>query len=240
MRDPMPLKAAIRAAQAPSPWRVGNDVLYDLCSTRPKHTNRAEVIAKIWLIGRSYAAAIERRKAKSEENDEFYVNTVAPAITESNIDGWIREARRYGRPCAESWPTLLQVHHETTQLFSRISGLEKRALASKYLHFHVPQLFYIYDTRALEALRMLRKIVGRARRSTLQADNEYRKFSEKCLSLQRHVKEEYGTSLSPRVIDNLLLYLHETKPDLSLKRRPLNRGLRPRAGSPGRRLPNVL
>ena len=128
----MPLKAAIQAAQAPSPWRVGNDVLYDLCGTRPKHTNEAEVIAKIWLIGRTYAVAIERRRVKYEENDEFYVNTVAPAITESNIDVWIQRAKRYDRPCAESWPTLLQVHHETTQLFSRISGLEKRALESSH------------------------------------------------------------------------------------------------------------
>ena len=230
----MHLASAIEFAQAPSPWRVGNDVLYDLCNARPKHTNEAEVIAKIWLIGRSYAAAIERRREKSEENDEFYVKTVAPAIVRSRIDSWIGEAKRHGQPSVESLPTLLQVHHEMTQLFRKISGLEKRALASKYLHFHVPQLFYIYDTRALEALRVLRKIVGCNRRSTLQTDNEYRKFSEKCLSLQRHVKEEYDASLTPRELDNLLLHIHEKKPDLSLRRTSRKRAS---GRASGRRLP---
>lgn len=201
----MPLTAAIEAARAPSPWRVGNEVLYKLCRERPAHVDEADVIAKVWLIGRSYAAAIERRKTKSDENDDFYVNTVAPAIAHSPIDAWINRAKQYERPCAESWAALLQVHHDTTQLFSKISGLEKRSLASKYLHFHVPHLFYIYDTRAVEALRFFASVVRRAGRSSVQADNEYRKFAEKCLSLQRHIEEQYGISLTPRELDNLLL-----------------------------------
>jgi hypothetical protein len=32
----------------------------------------------------------------------------------------------------------------------RDSGLNKRSLASKYLHFHVPELFYISDSRAYD------------------------------------------------------------------------------------------
>ena len=42
-------------------WDLGNKVLYDLCSSYPYHKTDEEIIAKIWLIGRSYAAAIERR-----------------------------------------------------------------------------------------------------------------------------------------------------------------------------------
>jgi len=41
----------------------------------------------------------------------------------------------------------------TKKLFSKISGLNKRSLASKYLHFHVPELFYISDSRAYDAMR---------------------------------------------------------------------------------------
>ena len=205
----MPLTAAIQKAKDPSPWHVGNAVLYDLCSSRPEHSQEPDVIAKIWLIGRAYAAAIERRKNKSEENDNFYITKVAPAIAVSAIDEWIRDAKQYDRPCDESWTTLLRVHHKTTQLFSSISGLEKRSLASKYLHFHVPQLFYIYDTRAVRAISMLSGVLKRAGRSSARVDNEYRKFSEKCLSLHQHVETKYGVSLNPREIDNLLLYVHE-------------------------------
>jgi len=183
--------------------------LYDLCSARPGHIDEADIIAKIWLIGRSYAAAIERRKDKSDVNDDFYLNKVAPAIAKSSIDSWILQAKRFDRPCSDSWSTLLKVHHETTQLFGRISGLEKRSLASKYLHFHVPQLFYIYDTRAVEALRKLGSTVCRAGKSSLKVDNEYRKFSEKCISLQRHIEDKYAINLSPRELDNLLLHVHE-------------------------------
>jgi hypothetical protein len=34
-----------------------------------------------------------------------------------------------------------------------LTGLEKRALASKYLHFHLPRLFFIYDSRAAGVMR---------------------------------------------------------------------------------------
>lgn len=80
------LVSLIKTAKSPSPWRVGNEVLYELCRTRPTHTDEADVIAKIWLIGRSYAAAIERRRNKSDGNDNFYVDKVAPAIRRSSID----------------------------------------------------------------------------------------------------------------------------------------------------------
>lgn len=206
----MPLSKAIKAVQAPSPWRVGNEVLYKLCRTRPNHSNHEDVIAKVWLIGRSYAAAIERRKNKVDLNDNFYVDTVAPAIAQSSIDSWIQKAKRHKRPSADSFDTLVEVHYQTTQLFSAISGLEKRSLASKYLHFHVPSLFYLYDTRAVEGLRLLGEILPRAGRSDLQVDNEYRKFAEKCLSLQQHIKSQYGVSMTPRELDRLLLYLHQS------------------------------
>jgi len=108
-----PLSDLVQSAKALSPWRVGNDVMYELCRARPGHTDEADVIAKIWLIGRTYAAAIERRKNKSDENDNFYVDTVAPSIVRSPLDTWLKQAKAYDRPCKESWTTLL---HESPRL----------------------------------------------------------------------------------------------------------------------------
>lgn len=214
----MPLARLIEEAKKPSPWRVGNEVLYDLCRSRPDHKSEADVIAKVWLIGRSYAAAIERRRNKTDTNDNFYVSCVAPMMISSKIDSWISSAKRAGLSQQDRWANLLQAHHNTTQLFWEITGLEKRSLASKYLHFHAPDIFYIYDTRAVESLRLLGSIVGRATNQTAVAtDNEYRKFAEKCRSLQEHVKTQYRTRLSPRELDNLLLLVHAERPNTSFK-----------------------
>ena len=202
------LRSAIRAACSPSPWDLGNKVLYDLCKKKALHKDAPTVIAKVWLIGRAYAAAIERRRGKEGQNDNFYIKTVAPRIIRSDIDKWIESAAEHSSPSEKSFNTILLVHAAVTGLFAEISGLEKRSLASKYLHFHLPKLFYIYDTRAVASMRHLSALVGRARGSNNGWDNEYRKFAAKCLRLQEHLKDKYMVSLTPRQIDNLLLYVY--------------------------------
>lgn len=54
-----------------------NGILYRLCEEHPGHTNEDEIVAKIWLVGRSYSAAIERRRASRDVSGEaFYTTTV--------------------------------------------------------------------------------------------------------------------------------------------------------------------
>src|SRR4029453_4248629 len=115
------------------------------------------------------------------DTDSFYVETVGPMLRKSKIDRWIAEvrARRQGTGVS----TLVRVHGLTTDLFCAISGLEKRTLASKYLHFHVPNLFYIYDSRAAEAIREFSFEFPRPSRSGT-GDDEYRKFAERCQHLR--------------------------------------------------------
>ena len=195
----------VENCRSSSPWDLGNQVLYDLCRTHPDHTDASAVIAKIWLIGRSYAAAIERRREKTDENDDFYVNTVAPAIISSDIDLWLQRTSEHKAPTHRSLQDILSTHASVTSLFSKITGLEKRSLASKYLHFHQPSLFYIYDTRAVEGMRKLSSVVGRASAGEAIADVEYRKFAEKCLRLQENIEKNFGVLLTPRELDKLLL-----------------------------------
>ena len=64
---PSDLRAAVELARLPTLWDVGNEVLYELCTKHPRHAEIPAVIAKVWLIGRSYAAAIERRRNKADE-----------------------------------------------------------------------------------------------------------------------------------------------------------------------------
>lgn len=194
---------AVLRAKRDQGWDTGNRVLYDLCKKFPTHRHRGSVIAKIWLIGRSYAAAIERRRGKATANDAFYLDVVAPQIIASDIDNWISEAR--ARP--NSFDTIVTVHGKVTTLFHKISGQEKRSLASKYLHFHLPNVFFLYDTRAVASLRSVPWRIRAARCSKFPsgADNEYRKFAQKCCILKSCIRKEFQVSLTPRQIDNLLL-----------------------------------
>jgi hypothetical protein len=197
-------------AMRPSPWDLSNQVLYDLCRAHPAHDDESVIIAKVLLIGRAYSAAIERRKNKKqgEGSDNFYVEKVGPMLRKSKIDGWIADARasRPGRRSALA--TLVKVHGLTTDLFYSISGLEKRALASKYLHFHVPDLFYIYDSRAAEAIREFSSDLPQPSRSGA-GDNEYRKFAERCQHLRDLSARRFSLDLLPRHVDNLLLGFNE-------------------------------
>ena len=64
-----------------------------MCQNFPKHDTNSQIVGKIWLIGRSYATAIERRKtgvAGIPEGDDFYFDRVAPFILDSDIDTWIK------------------------------------------------------------------------------------------------------------------------------------------------------
>ena len=202
------LQNAVNHARNPNPWDLGNSVLYRLCQENSLHNEEQAVLAKIWLIGRSYAAAIERRKpgVEKEENDDFYIETVVPTIRDSSIDQWISEIKKYKKPTIESLNDILSVHANVTNLFAEISGLQKRSLASKYLHFHAPELFFIYDTRAVNRINCLSSRLSFQKSITTveEHDHEYRKFFEKCLHLQSYIEKEFETLLTPRELDNLL------------------------------------
>jgi hypothetical protein len=182
-------------------------MLYDLCQKYPDHTNQDAVLTKIHVIGRIYAAAIERRKNKkaNETNDSFYISNVVPALMESEIDQWIRRANAVEPSTPVALEVMVQVHSQTTELFKSISDLEKRSLASKYLHFHVPDLFYIYDSRAANALRGLHRILGRLPRNEMLGDATYSSFVRRCAVLKSFCETKFGISLSPRQLDTFLL-----------------------------------
>jgi hypothetical protein len=205
----MPLPARTRVLQAMSPnvWDTSNQILYDLCQTHPKHTSVDVIIAKVLLIGRVYAAAIERRRNKEEanKNENFYVDSVAPSILHSDIDSWLQESRNVIGGNDARLEVLTSVHARVTSLFNFITNLDKRSLASKYLHFHVPQLFYIYDSRAVKGIREFSDVLPRASRAIGNGDNEYRKFTQKAQALVSLCAQQYDLVMSPRQLDNLLL-----------------------------------
>ena len=86
--------------------------------------------------------------------------------------------------------------------------MNKRSFASKYLHFHLPKLFFIYDTRAVSALKKIVPVLPveiKKYYKTLNFDSDYTDFLFRCLYLQKIIASEHNIILSPREIDNLLL-----------------------------------
>lgn len=190
-------------------WVFGNSVLYRMCEESPVHTDIDEIVGKLWLIGRSYAAAIERRKGGQESSDDFYYDVVGPKMLEigSELDRRLNELRGYQSVSEDNLALILSTHKFLLDAFESITGLEKRSLASKYLHFHCPALFYIYDSRSNMGIRKYVKLdKSRVYRFyPCGCDQEYADFSVRMLEMQEYLFSK-GFNVSPRDLDNFLLY----------------------------------
>lgn len=106
----------VRAACDPTPWDFANDILYEMFRKNPLHTDCRVVIGKVLILGRTYAAAIERRTATEADsaNESYYVERVVPEIMDSGIDRWIAQAARVEPVSPFGLETMVGLHHETT------------------------------------------------------------------------------------------------------------------------------
>lgn len=206
---------AVRAGK--DPWGVGNQTLYDLCRRNPGHTETDVIVAKVWLIGRAYSASIERGRGNAKEtslsNDRFYTTAVPAAIRKSGLDDWLARLPAVGQDDSSAVSATLKVHGLLVRVFQRLTGLQKRSLASKYLHFHRPDLFFIHDSRASSTLRKL-AIPSEAIDVPAQADPEYVRFVAAVVGLRRYVRSSFGITMTPRELDRLLLRI-EARPGLA-------------------------
>ena len=200
----------VEQARQANAWTLGKQVLYDLCAQYPGHQRDDAVIAKVWLIGRSHSAAIERRKNEEQlPNDSFYEDRVAPALRKSELDCYLDRLQQYQQIDQRSLHEILDTHGYLTKLFYALTQRNNRSLASKYLHFHLPNLFFIYDTLAYTALSNLlpgKRISNHC--LSEHHDYDYRRFCLLALNLRETVHQAYGVFLTPQEMDNLLLSLN--------------------------------
>ncbi len=193
---------------ANSRWEYGNSVLYRMCEEKPGHNDIDVIVGKIWLIGRSYAAAIERRKNAADGGDDFYYEVVAPKLLEigPELDHRIDYLRKSKGLIVDDFKEILNTHKFLMDTFYELTGLEKRSLASKYLHFHCPEKFFIYDSRARAGIG---KLVKRPNKDLLAAvldyDPEYGDFVCRMIELQEYLDKQLGVYELPRKLDSFLL-----------------------------------
>ena len=185
----------------------GNNILYQMCESQPLHNDVGIIHGKIWLIGHAYSASVSRTKeVQSFEGVDFIKEVVAPKIKSSDIDNWILGIKDIERLTLDNYERVLYVHHKLINVLEDVTGHSKRSLASKYLHFHLPQSVFIYDSIANKKIRTLVK----SKRYSYQRgyDNEYAKFVIRCLDYRDNIYEPESNATgksTPRDLDKFLL-----------------------------------
>lgn len=193
-------------------WDFGNNILYKLCSDYPCHNRKEVVIAKLLFIGRIYAAALERRRNKKESGDNFYIKKAAPVIVKSLLDRKLSQIGIVIDVKNRNVLDVLRVHKYLVDLFHEISGLEKRSLGSKYLHFHKPDLFFIYDSRAVNALSKIKAYVPKDYKLLSKShdiDEQYAKYCLKSLIVKKDIERKIGKTITIRQFDKILMRIAE-------------------------------
>lgn len=206
----LPSKAEVENATKEHSWILGNQVLYDMCHNYPSQSDPTAVVSKFWLIGRAYSAALERRRTSQEEplrkGENFYDHRFVPVYTQGGFDALFAPLYNYEDITEHNIAHIVQVHCSLTKVLQAVTGQWKRSLASKYLHFHFPKLFFIYDSQADTNLRKYIPQWTRYRiADSSDADKYYLKFCRGVMLLRETIISGYDIKLTPRDMDNLLL-----------------------------------
>jgi len=195
-------------------WELSDKVLYDMCRDHPLHNDPKEIIMKTLLIGRVYSVQLERRKIKDKDNllgDRFYEDKVIPTFLESGLDERLsRLTTKNLSP--ELFHEIFQTHKFLLDKIHPITELNKRSFCSKYLHFHKPELFFLYDSRLRQSLSILKGKINQEQRTqflvnTSNYDKEYVEFFLKCYNLKIEIERVLEQSLSIRDFDTIMLEL---------------------------------
>lgn len=192
--------------------KVGNKILYDMCKNYPYHKDKSEIIAKVWLIGRSYATSIERNKNNKNISDDFYSDVVAPKFKKNNaFDNLLLNVKKLKELNENNINIVLEAHKKVIDFIREITQDDKRSFASKYLHFHFPNLFFIYDSRVAGVIDSVFRNIGyyskdveRISFQLKKYDKTYANFFIKCFYFWKFCKKE-NLPLNLRQIDSFLI-----------------------------------
>jgi len=179
----------------------GNCVLYRMCQEEPSHQDPRVVAGKIWLIGRAYAAPIERGSGQTGKSNDLY-RKVAEAMR-PDFDLWLSDISDIKSAGINNIYRILTVYRLFIDLLRTHTGRERRSFASKYLHFHMPGAFFIYDSRADVEIRSRSGDRVHIPPECRQADPVYAAFSVRCI----RYRDSSATrrQMTPRELDRELL-----------------------------------
>jgi hypothetical protein len=144
-------------SQAQKEWSRylrADDILYDMCSRWPHHKDLSAVQAKVTIIGRTYAAGLERKAG--QDYRKGILETVANTLNNNSIsiDREVATLRNLKRLSMPAQNLILATHGNMVSLLRKEtkSNLNFRSFVSKYLHFHAP-IVPLFDSRASSVIR---------------------------------------------------------------------------------------
>jgi len=193
-------------------WELLNDVLYQLCRDNHGHSSLSVIIAKFYIIGRTYATGIERIR-RNLDNEKSDLRDLSKYILENrkSVEPIFEKLSEVREPLSiENLKVIVKMHGKFLNLLTaNLQGGAPRSFASKYLHFHCPAV-PIFDSIANGE-------ISRGQRWNTQfelfpmpegADQDYYRFAMRFWRCYSDAKEK---RLYPcpdvRLIDNYLLYM---------------------------------
>ena len=205
-----------------SEWDLLNKCLYDLCLNHPKHTNPKIILAKTAMIGRTYSATIERRKkVKVVQNEDFFIVRVLPVFKSMKLDPLIARLKELDSINLSNIRDVLSLHKLLVDNLFVITGLRKRSFVSKYLHFHLPNLYIMFDSICEKAARTLHKdMFGGTFQYNTSPENEdpiYGKYIRSCMKIIDRIKLDqnidfYKLDCGLRKFDKFMQYYGQNYP----------------------------
>lgn len=201
-------------------WRALDEVLYRVCRDFPDHRRKDGIIAKTYLIGRTYSTGIERG-IKSDGTQGSSMIKLADCFADHHeeIDSLIEHGIGVTEPLTQSEiAEILTAHGKLVQILASITvnGYRPRSFVSKYLHFHNP-IFPIYDSVACKEIgkivpsRAIRDIVFEGNGAI---DLEYADYLKRFFIFYRDLSER-GLSTSVRSLDYYLMWRASVYPPSS-------------------------
>jgi hypothetical protein len=190
----------------PETWYFANQILYKMCKENPLHNQKDVIIGKAWLIGNAYSVQLARRKTNDKlKTPVFFQEKVYPALRKTRLDSYRNRLLKLKSP-KDNLKLIFEVHKKLSDASNEISS-QNRSFASKYLHFHYPNLFYIYFIGAEKALRRILRTKFKEKKYNKNdipnLDKTYSNFCMKALFFATNLKLHSLTI--PRKRDNLLL-----------------------------------
>lgn len=193
-------------------WSTYNQVLYDMCERLSGHGSLADVVAKVGIVARAYAAGLERHGDPDGPGAIVGVATVLHQRAEE-VDDLIARLRRVAASGDQldddSAMQVVALHGEFEAIVREVTndGHSVRSWSSKYLHFHAPGV-PIYDSRARGVVKGrydLRRVRNQHITCPPTGDYAYAQFVNGFLSLWSEAVER-GLPVSVRRLDQFLLW----------------------------------
>lgn len=196
-------------------WKPIDKVIYQTINELYNNNDANTVATKLHLVGRLYMATVERRKNADETPGDFVLDYAAPAVVKANIDELLIPLSQETEITAKNIPAILKLHGLLTKALGDACGMDKRSLASKYLHFHLPKLVFLYDSRVASVVKEF--VDGSMKKDRIPhiegADKTYEEYFYKALYLYKAMKNgDCSEGVNPvRAVDNLLLRYCDNK-----------------------------